>query len=36
MLLETPKDDDLQDDVANLARLCNLVEDTERVPPGLR
>ncbi|MEX1018694.1 MAG: deoxyribonuclease IV [Litorilinea sp.] len=36
MLLETPKDDDLQDDVRNLARLCALVNDAARVPPGLR
>lgn len=36
MLLETPKEDDLQEDVANLARLCQLVENTDRVPPGLR
>lgn len=36
MLLETPKEDDLKDDVENLARLCSLVADSERVPPGLR
>ncbi len=36
MLLETPKEDDLEDDVMNLARLCALVGDAERVPPGLR
>jgi deoxyribonuclease IV len=36
MLLETPKEDDLKDDVENLAQLCELVADTERVPPGLR
>jgi deoxyribonuclease IV len=36
MLLETPKDDTLEDDVANLARLCALVEDVDRIPPGLR
>lgn len=36
MLLETPKEDDLADDVRNLAALCNLVEDKERIPPGLR
>ncbi len=35
MLLETPKEDDLFDDIANLARLCALVEDKTRVPPGL-
>jgi deoxyribonuclease-4 len=36
MLLETPKEDDLFDDIANLARLCALVEDPTRIPPGLR
>lgn len=36
MLLETPKEDDLADDVRNLARLCALVDDPERIPPGLR
>ncbi len=36
MLLETPKEDDLEDDVMNLARLCALVDDADRVPPGLR
>ncbi len=36
MLLETPKDEDLKDDVENLARLCALVEENERIPPGLR
>lgn len=36
MLLETPKEADLQDDVRNLGRLCALVSDGERVPPGLR
>ena len=36
MLLETPKEDDLKDDVENLARLCGLVGDADRVPPGLR
>ncbi len=36
MLLETPKDDDLADDVRNLAALCALVEDENRIPPGLR
>jgi deoxyribonuclease-4 len=36
MLLETPKEDDLADDVRNLARLCALVEDDDRIPPGLR
>jgi deoxyribonuclease-4 len=36
MLLETPKEDDLVDDVANLARLCELVADQARIPPGLQ
>lgn len=36
MLLETPKEDDLVDDVRNLASLCGLVADYERVPVGLR
>ena len=36
MLLETPKEDDLKEDVENLARLCALVTDRERVPPALR
>ena len=35
MLLETPKDDTLADDAANLLRLCALVEDPDRIPPGL-
>ncbi len=36
MLLETPKDEDLKDDVRNLSTLCSLVEDASRIPPGLR
>lgn len=36
MLLETPKDEDLVDDVKNLAALCGLASDHERVPLGLR
>jgi deoxyribonuclease-4 len=36
MLLETPKDDTLAEDAANLLRLCSLVEDAERIPVGLR
>ena len=36
MLLETPKDDDLKDDVRNLATLASLVDDAVRVPPGLQ
>lgn len=36
MLLETPKEDTLEEDAMNLARLCALVEDEERIPPGLR
>jgi deoxyribonuclease-4 len=36
MLLETPKEDTLEEDAMNLARLCALVEDEVRIPPGLR
>jgi deoxyribonuclease-4 len=36
MLLETPKEDDLVDDVRNLAQLCALVDDPARTPVGLR
>jgi deoxyribonuclease-4 len=36
MLLETPKEETLEEDAMNLARLCALVEDPARVPPGLR
>lgn len=36
MLLETPKDDTLAEDAMNLARLCGLVDDPARIPPGLR
>jgi deoxyribonuclease-4 len=36
MLLETPKEEDLADDVRNLAALCALVDNPERIPPGLR
>lgn len=36
MLLETPKGDDLKEDAMNLARLCALVDDSRRIPPGLR
>jgi deoxyribonuclease-4 len=35
MLLETPKEDDLKEDLMNLQRLCALVEDPERIPQGL-
>jgi deoxyribonuclease IV len=35
MLLETPKEDTLEEDAMNLARLCALVEDEGRIPPGL-
>lgn len=35
MLLETPKEDDLKEDLMNLQRLCALVEDSARIPPGL-
>ncbi len=36
MLLETPKEADLQDDIKNLHRLAGLVADPQRIPPGLR
>ncbi len=36
MLLETPKEETLEEDAMNLARLCALVEDEARIPPGLR
>lgn len=36
MLLETPKDDDMADDVMNLRTLAGLVADPQRVPPGYR
>jgi deoxyribonuclease-4 len=37
MLLETPKDEDNDgNDARNLAALAALVEDAERLPPGLR
>ncbi len=36
MLLETPKEEDLLDDVANLERLTALVSDPARIPSGLR
>ena len=36
MLLETPKEDSLEEDVMNLGRLCDLVADPGRIPPGLR
>ena len=36
LLLETPKEETLEEDAMNLARLCALVEDPERVPEGLR
>ena len=36
MLLETPKEKDLADDVRNLTTLASLVEDTDRIPPGLQ
>lgn len=35
MLLETPKEDDLKEDLMNLQRLCALVEDSARIPLGL-
>lgn len=36
MLLETPKDDTLAEDVMNLDRLAGLVDTPDRLPPGLR
>jgi deoxyribonuclease-4 len=36
MLLETPKEETLEEDAMNLARLCALVDDAGRIPPGLR
>ncbi len=36
MLLETPKEEDLQEDVRNLRQLCALVNDPARIPVGLR
>jgi deoxyribonuclease-4 len=35
MLLETPKKKDPDDDIRNLRVLCQLVEDTSRIPEGL-
>jgi deoxyribonuclease-4 len=35
MLLETPKEDNLVEDIENLKRLCLLVDDPRRIPPGL-
>lgn len=35
MLLETPKEEDLKEDLMNLQRLCALVEDASSIPPGL-
>lgn len=35
MLLETPKEDTLEEDAMNLGRLCALVEDSSRIPAGL-
>jgi len=35
MLLETPKEDDLKEDLMNLQRLCALVENSARIPVGL-
>ncbi len=36
MLLETPKEDTLEEDVMNLEHLCSLVADPERIPPGIK
>ena len=35
MLLETPKEETLEEDAMNLARLCALVADASRIPNGL-
>ncbi len=35
VIIETPKDDTLEEDRMNLARLVALLKDAERVPPGL-
>jgi len=35
MLLETPKEEDLKEDLMNLQRLCALVENPARIPVGL-
>lgn len=35
MLLETPKKEDLKDDVMNLETLCSLVDNPKRIPPSL-
>ena len=35
MLLETPKEETLEEDAMNLARLCALVEDSARIPDAL-
>ena len=35
LLLETPKEETLEEDAMNLARLCALVADAARVPDGL-
>jgi deoxyribonuclease-4 len=36
MLLETPKEEDLADDIRNLATLCGLVDNAACIPSGLR
>lgn len=36
LLLETPKNDDLKEDIMNLTRLCSLVTDQSRIPEGLK
>lgn len=36
VLIETPKDDTLDEDRMNIARLVSLLNDPERIPPGLR
>jgi deoxyribonuclease IV len=36
VIIETPKDETLDEDRMNLARLVALVNDPDRIPPGLR
>jgi deoxyribonuclease-4 len=36
VIIETPKDDTLDEDRMNLARLVGLLNDSERIPPGLQ
>lgn len=36
VIIETPKDETLEEDRMNLARLVALINDAERIPPGLQ